>query len=66
MFVACHDVLFDFKKTELLLPGSDGRATKTSGLAVDTVVQLELFLPHWNSHFTEGCREACLALHGKV
>lgn len=48
MFVACHNVLFDFKKTELPLPGSDGRATKTNGLPVGAVVQLELFLLHCN------------------
>lgn len=48
MFVACYNVLFDFKKTELPLPGSDGRATKTNGLPVGAVVQLELFLLHCN------------------
>lgn len=35
MFVACNnDVLFGFKKTELPLPGSGGRAMKTNGLPV--------------------------------
>lgn len=66
MLVACYNVLFNFQKTELPLPGSDGRAMKTNGLPVGAGVQLELFLTHCNSHFTEGPREACLALHDKV
>lgn len=66
MFVACSNDLFGFRKAELPLPGSDGRAMKTNGLPVGAVVQLELFLLHCNSRFTEGHREACLALHDEV
>lgn len=66
MFVACYNVLFDFQNTELPLPGSDGRAMETDGLPVGAGVQPELYLTHCNSHFMEGRREACLALHGTV
>lgn len=34
MFVVCNNVLFDFKKTELPLPVSDGKDMKTNGLPV--------------------------------
>lgn len=63
MFVACNnDVLFGFKKTELPLPGSGGRAMKTNGLPVGDY----FFFAYCNSPFTEGHREVCLALHDKV
>lgn len=64
MFVACNNVLFDFKKIELPLPVSDGRHMKTSSLPVGDFGWF--FLPFCNSHFTEGHRETCLALHYKV